>query len=76
MQLCHEKIPSPRFFTLETYFLGINDPSHKLLLTNEIIQNFFLVVRCTGYLGSSKSLVIQVYELQIFSLLIDLLPCT
>ena len=26
MQLCHEKVPSPRFFTLETYFLGINDP--------------------------------------------------
>ena len=30
MQLCHEKVPSPRFFTLETYFLEINDPRGHL----------------------------------------------
>ena len=32
MQLCHEKVPSPRFFTLETYFLGINDPRGHFFL--------------------------------------------
>ena len=42
LQLWHKKVPSPRFFTLETYFLGINDPFPKLLLMNENFQKFVL----------------------------------